>query len=66
MASPIPDDAERWSTEHGPIVLFRDGSAWLAVRPDFTNIQESPTGTGNTPQSALQHLLAEERRVAGQ
>lgn len=31
---------------------FKDGNAWLAVLPDFTNLQESPAAFGDTPEEA--------------
>lgn len=54
--SAIPPEAET-------IVLFKDGAAWLAVRPDFQDIQASPTGSGKTPGEAVEDLLREERRA---
>lgn len=32
--------------------VFKDGSAWCAVRPDFINLQESDAGFGDTPEAA--------------
>lgn len=43
------------------IKIFKDGSDWCAVRPDFfINIQESNAGFGDTPQAALADLLKTE------
>jgi hypothetical protein len=63
MAARIPAGAETYRTHDGLIVIFRDGNSYLAVRPDWEDLQSSPTGTGNTPRSALDHLLAEEKRL---
>jgi hypothetical protein len=40
------------------VVIFRDGAAWLAVRPDFEDIQSSPVGSGTTPGAAVDELLS--------
>lgn len=41
----------------GPRVrTFKDGSAWVAVKPDFTNLQESPAGFGDTVEEAIAQL----------
>jgi hypothetical protein len=40
--------------------VFRDGDAWCAVGPDFTNLQESPAGFGPTPEDARKALRAVE------
>ena len=41
----------------GPSVrTFKDGNAWVAVRPDFINLQESPAGFGGTPEEAIKAL----------
>jgi hypothetical protein len=47
----------------GTVVVFRLGSAFLAVRPDFEDVQISPTGIGPTPASAVDDLLEQERRT---
>ena len=47
----------------GTVVVFKHGSAFLAVRPDFEDIQLSPTGMGGTPATAVEDLLAQERRA---
>ena len=51
MPNPIPPGAQT-------VVVFRDGAAWLAVRPDFEDIQGCPTGSGASPGAAVDHLLA--------
>lgn len=41
----------------GPKVrVFKDGSAWCAVKPDFINLQESDAGFGDTPELAITAL----------
>lgn len=41
----------------GPAVrTFMDGNQWCAVRPDFTNLQESPAGFGDTKEEAVAAL----------
>lgn len=43
----------------GPNVrVFKDGNAWVAVHPDFINLQESPAGFGDTAEEALENLKA--------
>lgn len=37
---------------------FMDGTAWCAVMPDFINLQESPSGWGDTRAAAAADLLA--------
>ena len=54
MPDAIPPEAET-------VVLFKDGSAWLAVRQDFQDVQSGLTGTGETPGRAVDHLLAQEQ-----
>ena len=45
------------------ILVSMDGDAWCAVRNDtFVDIQESDCGFGDTPQSAIDELLIEERK----
>src|SRR5215475_5428547 len=36
--------------------LLRDGNAWVAVGPDFVDLQRSPTGFGETPEEAIEAL----------
>lgn len=36
--------------------VFKDGTAWVAVMPDFINLQESPAGFGDTPEEARANL----------
>lgn len=56
MADRFPPDAET-------VVFFRDGTAWLAVRLDWEDVQSSPTGTGATRAEAFDDLLREEARA---
>jgi hypothetical protein len=44
-----------WLLEIKALVLFKDGSDWCAVRPDFTNLEESPAWFGNTRIDAILH-----------
>lgn len=39
--------------------LFMDGNAWCATRADFENLQESPSGFGDTALAALTALAKE-------
>ena len=39
--------------------VYKDGSAWCAVHPDFINLQESPAGFGDTPEAARKALEQE-------
>lgn len=45
---------------HGgpPSRVYRDGNMWCAVWPDFINLQESPSGFGETVDDA-RHKLGE-------
>lgn len=63
MAAHLPAGAETYRTKDGLIVIFPDGNAFVAVRPDWEDLQSSPTGTGSTPRAALDHLLGEEKRL---
>lgn len=42
------------------INLFMDGDKWCATRKDFTNLQESPAGFGDTQEEAINNLKANE------
>jgi hypothetical protein len=42
--------------------LFRDGSAWAAVGPDFVDLVQSPAGFGPTPEEAVRALRPELRK----
>lgn len=42
--------------------VFMDGNAWCAVYPDFTNLQESAAGFGDTPEKARAALEQESRQ----
>lgn len=42
----------------GPkLVTLKDGNAWMAALPGFTNIQESETGWGDTEDAAVADLI---------
>lgn len=46
------------STENHPqFYLSKDGDHWCATLPDFINLQESHTGFGKSPVSAILSLL---------
>lgn len=36
--------------------IFRDGNAWCAVGPHFTDLMQSSAGFGDTPQAAVADL----------
>ena len=36
--------------------VVKDGDAWCAVVPDFTNLQESESGWGDNPEAAREDL----------
>jgi hypothetical protein len=42
--------------------LLKDGGVWLAVGPDFVDLQRSPAGFGNTRAEAVSELRAQLRR----
>ena len=44
----------------GKVVVFREGPAWLAVRPDSDEVDDSPTGIGSTMGEAVAELIAAE------
>ena len=44
----------------GKVVVFREGPAWLAVRPDFDDVENAPTGVGSTMGEAVAELVAAE------
>lgn len=44
-----------WNTN---INVFMDGNAWCATMGSFINLQESPAGFGNSPDSAVKSLLS--------
>lgn len=39
--------------------LFKDGASWCATRSDFTDLQNSPAGFGNTALEAMGALARE-------
>ena len=44
----------------GKVVVFRDGPAWFAVRPDADDTPDCPTGIGATMGEAVAELVAAE------
>jgi len=38
--------------------LLKDGDSWVAVGPDFVDLQRSPAGFGETPEEAIEALHA--------
>jgi hypothetical protein len=62
MLHPIPPGSETMVLPLvGKVVVFREGSAWLAVRPDADDDQQdSPTGIGATMGEAVAELVAAE------
>lgn len=62
MRVSIPSDAETVDLPYvGQVVVFRHGSAWLAVRPGATDIERTPTGYGDSAGEAVASLVEEER-----
>jgi hypothetical protein len=53
MGTTIPREAV-------PIFLFKDGTHWCAVRPDFINLHESIAGFGVTQGEAVMNLESNE------
>jgi len=51
-------DAEVYA-KHIGAKLEKDGDSWCATRSDFTNMQESPAGYGDTALDALSELCRE-------
>jgi len=47
--------------EERDIVYFADGNMWCAVRPEFTDLMESPAGFGETQELARLELKREEQ-----
>jgi len=58
-------DVERRHNAPGYCV-FMDGTAWCAVRKGFINLQESESGWGETPTTALDDLINTETRIEDQ
>jgi hypothetical protein len=46
--------------------LFRDGTAWIAAAPGFTDLLIGPTGVGRTREEALAALSLNPQYTAGQ
>lgn len=44
----------------GKVVVFREGPAWFAVRPDFEEVPDPPSGIGGTMGEAVAELVAAE------
>ena len=44
----------------GKVVVFREGTTWLAVRPEFEEVQNCPAGIGSTMGEAVAELVAAE------
>ena len=38
--------------------VFKDGNAWVAIGPDFINLQESDAYFADTPEEALRAMLS--------
>jgi hypothetical protein len=53
-------DGRRYAMKPGYFV-FRDGEAWCAVGPHFTNYQESLAGCGPTKEEAIAKLVSDPR-----
>ncbi len=51
-------DAPNYAKRVGAL-LGKDGNAWCATRRDFTNLQESPAGFGDTALEAMAVLCKE-------
>lgn len=51
-------DASHYADRIG-VRLQMDGNAWHAARSDFENLQESPSGFGNTALEAMAELAKE-------
>ena len=49
------EDAENYASRVG-VKLEKDGVAWCATGPGFTNLQESPAGFGGTKLEAMAAL----------
>jgi len=52
------EDAETYADRAG-VILSKDGDQWCATRKDFTNLQESPAGFGDTALIAFTALCKE-------
>ena len=61
MLHPIPPGSETMVLPRvGKVVVFREGPAWLAVRPDPDDLQDNPAGIGATMGEAVAELIAAE------
>ena len=61
MLHPIPAGSETMVLPLvGEVVIFREGRAWLAVRPACEDTESRPTGVGSTMDEAVAELVAAE------
>ncbi len=61
MLHPIPPGSETLVIPLvGEVVVFREGPAWLAVRPAAEDDPNCPTGVGATMGEAVAELVAAE------
>lgn len=58
------DDAEHYAKRLG-IRIDLDGNMWCATGPNFTNLQESPAGFGETKLEAMAALAKDMKLPAG-
>lgn len=62
VTSAIPPNFESIDLPHlGKIIYFREGSAWVAVWPNFRDRSTSPIGLGESPGEAVAELVMQER-----
>lgn len=54
MSKYIPDNSEEFKCH-----VFKDGSDFCAVLPDFKDLQESPAGFGKTKWHAIIDLISQ-------
>ena len=60
VSPPIPPVSESIDLPHlGKIVYFREGTAWVAVWPDFLDRFSSPIGYGSSPGEAVLELVSQ-------
>jgi len=45
--------------------VFMDGNSWVAVYPDFKNLQESPAGFGDSAEEARKNLKGSNVELRG-
>ncbi|MEO6603713.1 MAG: hypothetical protein ABIQ16_27765 [Polyangiaceae bacterium] len=57
----IPEGSETMVLPRiGEVVVFREGLAWFAVRPDFEEARDAPSGLGASMGEAVAELIAAE------